>query len=276
MRILIVSDIHANRVALEAIQERFDICLCLGDLVEYGPSPGACIAWVRQHATATVRGNHDHGVIQRVDVQATSGFKYLTQATRAITFQQLSTSDRQFLAELPTSVMMSIAGKRFLLVHASPRDPMDEYVPTTEEAWATRLAGLRVDYCLVGHTHQQFCLSVDRTTVINPGSVGLQRDGTVDARYAMIVDGAVELRHVPYDIEQAIRDFEAFPIDDRARRMIEDVYRHGRLRSPTDYPLSMSQQDTPGSKNGTGLPSIRKISDLAVSSAAPALTSQPR
>ena len=276
MRILIVSDIHANRAALEAIQEPFDICLCLGDLVEYGPSPGACIAWVRQHATVSVRGNHDHGAVQRVDVRATGGFKYLTQATRPATIERLSEQDRRFLAELPTSVMMTIAGKRFLLVHASPRDPMDEYVPTTEEAWATRLAGLRIDYCLVGHTHQQFCLEVDRTKVINPGSVGLQRDGTTGARYALLIDGDVQLRQVAYDVEHTIRQFDHFLIEERAREMITAVYRHGQLPSSNCHRSNGRLQHEHTLSDGHTASGSKNLSELAMTGAGVVLPVQPR
>src|SRR5262249_29466232 len=69
MRILLLADIHGNLPALAAIDERYDVCLCLGDLVDYGLEPTPCIDWVRQKATYAIRGNHDHGVAQNVTVQ---------------------------------------------------------------------------------------------------------------------------------------------------------------------------------------------------------------
>ena len=63
MRILVVSDIHANWPALSAIDQPFDVCLCLGDLVDYGPDPAPCVRWAMDHATYAIRGNHDHGVL---------------------------------------------------------------------------------------------------------------------------------------------------------------------------------------------------------------------
>ncbi len=78
MRILSVADIHGNWPALQAINETFDTCLFLGDLVDYGLEPSPCIEWVQEHATYSVRGNHDHGVAQNVKVHGKSGFKYLT------------------------------------------------------------------------------------------------------------------------------------------------------------------------------------------------------
>src|SRR5919199_5975217 len=102
MRILVVSDIHANRAALEAIREDFDVCLFLGDLVDYGVEPGPCIEWVRQNCRYAVRGNHDHGAAQRVYLHGGAGFRYLTGVTRPLSIDQLSDADRRFLSELPT------------------------------------------------------------------------------------------------------------------------------------------------------------------------------
>ena len=228
MRILVVSDLHANPSALAAVREPFDVCLCLGDLVEYGPDPGPCVEWARQTGAITVRGNHDHGAVQGVDIQGVSGFRYLTMATRRATAERLSDEDRRFLAALPTSRMLKLDGKRFLLVHASPRDPLDEYVGADPAAWEARLGGLHVDFLLVGHTHLQFSLQAGRTTVVNPGSVGLQRDGDPRARYAVIEDGRVELKQAAYDVEAAVAAVADSPIEPTAKKLLAEVYRIGR------------------------------------------------
>src|SRR5262245_41771274 len=75
MRILLVSDLHANRFALAALRETYDLCLCLGDLVDYGGSPAEAVAWVRERAAHCVRGNHDHGAAHDVVVTGGVGFK---------------------------------------------------------------------------------------------------------------------------------------------------------------------------------------------------------
>src|ERR1044071_2747837 len=108
MRVLVVADIHGNRAALEAIREPFDVCVCLGDLVDYGPEPGACVEWVREHVAHTVRGNHDHGVAQDVAIQGAAGFRFLTSVTRPLTVAMLSPEQRRFLADLPTSRMLTL------------------------------------------------------------------------------------------------------------------------------------------------------------------------
>jgi putative phosphoesterase len=231
MRILLVSDLHANAAALDAIREPCDVCICLGDIVEYGPNPSRVIAWVRQHADYCVRGNHDHGTAQNVDITGIAGFRYLTAATRHSTINAISPEDRQFLAELPTTKLITLAGKRFLLVHASPRDPLDEYVPNESAAWSARLAGWDVDYVCAGHTHQPFIINAGKTTVINPGSVGLQRDGDPRARYAIIEpDGRVVLKSLEYDVETVIDDVNRTNYDAKAKVMLADVYRTGKYQ----------------------------------------------
>jgi putative phosphoesterase len=228
VRILVVSDLHANPPALAAVREPFDVCLCLGDLVEYGPDPGPCVEWARATCAVTVRGNHDHGAVQDVEVQGISGFRYLTMASRQATAAKLSDADRRFLADLPTSHMLTLGGKKFLLVHASPRDPLDEYVGADPAAWAVRLGGVKVDYLLVGHTHLQFSLQAGSTTVVNPGSVGLQRDGDPRARYAVIEDGKVELKQVEYDVEKVVAALVDSPLEPPAKRLLAEVYRAGK------------------------------------------------
>ena len=247
MRVLVVSDLHANPAAIAAVREPFDACLCLGDLVEYGPDPGPCLDWVRANATATVRGNHDHGAAQRVQTVGASGFRYLTMVTRRLTVARLSPADRRFLADLPTSVMLTLGGLRFLLVHASPRDPLDEYVPHTAEAWAARLADVRADFVCVGHTHVPSVLPVNGTTVLNPGSVGLQRDGDPRASYAVVEDGRVELKRVEYDVEAAVRAVDESPLEPVAKQMLTDIYRTGRYVHPAELPPPVPN---PARRNG--------------------------
>lgn len=227
MRILLIADIHGNRAALEAVREPHDLCLFLGDLVDYGPEPGPCIDWVKKHAHYSVRGNHDHGVAQNVEVQGVGGFRFLTACTRPFSVAAVNACQRRFLAELPTSRLLTLNGKRYLLVHASPRDPMDEYATPDPAFWAPRLAGLEVDYVCVGHTHQPYQIEVNGITVINPGSVGLSRDGDPRAAYAVIVDGQIELKRIEYSVDDTVRAVQASDIHPTAKQMLADIYRGG-------------------------------------------------
>lgn len=232
MRILVVSDIHANWPALQAIQEPYDACLFLGDLVDYGVTPVPCVDWVRKHATYAVRGNHDHGAVQRVDIVGTAGYRYLTSLTRPLNCELLSEDDRLFLSRLPLTSTFVLDGKRFFLVHATPRDPMDEYAPSDPELWIRRLEGLDTDFLCVGHTHQPFILRIGKTTVLNPGSVGLPRDGDPRASYAIITDGQVELKRVEYPVDQIIAAVEATELPAQAKKMLADGYQAGKLVRP--------------------------------------------
>ena len=229
MRILLVSDIHANPPALAAIDEPYDVCLCLGDLVDYGCDPAPCIDWVRRRATYAIRGNHDHGAAQDVAVSGGIGFKYLTEATRPVTRARLGNDDRRFLAELPVTRSVTLDRRRFLLVHATPRDPLDEFAPPDPAFWANRLEGVRADVVCVGHTHQPYAFAIDHTLVVNPGSVGLPRDGDPRAGYAVIDGANVELKRVEYPVEEAVKSVEDSPLPQRAKEMLTTVYRTGAL-----------------------------------------------
>ena len=101
MRILLLADIHGNWPALQAIQEPHDLCLCLGDLVDYALEPQPCVDWVREHCSHGVRGNHDHAAAQDVPESGKTGFKYLSAVTRPLTRQRLSADGLSYLARLP-------------------------------------------------------------------------------------------------------------------------------------------------------------------------------
>lgn len=229
MRILLVSDIHSNWPALSAIQDEYDVCLFLGDLVDYGCDPAPCVEWVRQNATHAIRGNHDHGAAQDVVVNGGVGFKYLTGATRPITRSRLSAGDLRFLAETPVTKTVTLDRRRFLLLHATPRDPLDDFGPPDPAFWGKRLEGVRADVVCVGHTHHQFAFEIDGTLVINPGSVGLQRFGDPRAAYAIIDGPNVDLKRIDYPIEEAVRSVEESPIPELAKEMMAQVYRTGSL-----------------------------------------------
>ncbi len=228
MRILLVADVHGNWPALQAVAaEPFDLCLCLGDLVDYGVEPAPCIAWVRERAKYAVRGNHDHGVAQNVIINARSGFKYLTGLTREISRARLAEPDLRYLARLPVTRAATIENTRFLLAHASPRDPLDEYCPPDLEFWVRRLQNVEADVVCVGHTHQPYVLEVGDKLVINPGSVGQPRDGDPRASYAIIEDFKVELKRVEYPLADTIAAVDATNLPDQAKALLAEVFRTG-------------------------------------------------
>jgi putative phosphoesterase len=234
MRILLIADIHANWQALQALAEPHDVCLCLGDLVDYGLEPAPCLEWVRQHVHYSIRGNHDHGVAQNVVISGRGGFRYLSGVTRSLTRQRLGAEDLHFLASLPVTQTVTLDDARFLLVHATPRDPLDEYARPDPEYWARQLHQVDVDVVCVGHTHQPYVLQVGNKLVINPGSIGQPRDGDPRGAYAVIDNHRVEIKRVEYPVEDTVRTLQESPLPDQAKDLLTEILRHGKLLRPTN------------------------------------------
>ena len=229
MRILLVADVHGNWSALKTLSEPYDLCLCLGDVVDYGLEPAPCVDWVRRHAAAAVRGNHDHGAAQNVVISGRTGYRYLTGVTRPLTRERLAEPDLRYLARLPATHYLTVEDTRLLLVHATPRDPLDDYAPPDVELWKRRLQDVDADVICVGHTHLPFVLEVGDKLVINPGSLGQPRDGDPRASYAIIDDFNVELKRMDYPVEEAVQVVQASNLPDDAKDMLAEVYRTGML-----------------------------------------------
>lgn len=214
-------------MALSAIREEFDACLVVGDLVDYGTDPAPCIDWVHRHAKAVVRGNHDHAVAQRVIGRGESGFRRLAAAVRPQHWNVLSPQQLKYLGRLPVMQHVQLGDIRFLLVHATPRDPLDEYLGADPEQWQQRLEGTHAGIVCVGHSHAPFHLQLNGVQVLNPGSVGQPRDGDPRASYAVIEDGVVSLRRVEFDIDAAIEQVRSTGLPDWVVRFNAAVWRNG-------------------------------------------------
>lgn len=227
MRILVIADVHSNWPALAAIDEPFDYCLFVGDLVDYGANPVPCIAWAQQHVSAGVRGNHDHAVAQRVAARGGDGFRRLAAVTRPLHWRLMEARQLKYLARLPVTQHLELDGLTFFLVHATPRDPMDEYLSDDADAWRERLQHIDAEIICVGHTHIQYHLDLGDKQILNPGSVGQPRDGDPRAAYAMIEDGVVHLRRVDYDINQTLRQMREVGVESWAVELTEEVLRTG-------------------------------------------------
>ena len=227
MRILVLADIHSNWPALFAVQEPFDACLFVGDLVDYGTDPVPCINWIKKHSAVSVRGNHDHAVAQRIPVKKTTGLHRLAAATRPLHWKLLNGLHMKYLTRMPVTRKVTLDDKHFYLVHATPRDPFDEYLREDKAAWESRLKGIDADFVLVGHTHVPFALQLDGRMVINPGSIGQPRDGDPRAAYAIIENGKVELRRVKYDIDATLKHMRDSGVDSDTLDLAEMVLRSG-------------------------------------------------
>jgi diadenosine tetraphosphatase ApaH/serine/threonine PP2A family protein phosphatase len=225
VRCLILSDIHANREALDAVlrhcRGEYDSILCCGDLVGYGADPDYVVEWSRANVTAIVRGNHDKGCAGLEDLD---WFNPAARAAAEWTARTMKPANLEYLRELPEG---PLAVDTFQIFHGSPLDE-DEYLATGPAAAEIRTY-LDTQVSMFGHTHLQggfLChrngvkalarppFDDDREIVqiehdfwylINPGSVGQPRDGDPRAAYALYDSGErlVQYRRTPYDVRAA-------------------------------------------------------------------------
>lgn len=213
MKIVMVSDLHANLAALEALPEQdFDQIWCIGDLVDYGPRPHETVQWVKRHAALAVRGNHDHAAGFSVDPQCSEPYKRLAAETLAYTLDVCTKEDLKFLRDLPLSLKAEAGSTRFHLVHSAPSDPLFGYCPEQSERWIEEVARVDAEVLLVGHTHTPFVRTIGQTTIVNPGSLGQPKTGRPLACYAVWEDGRIALKEYAYPLNETIRQIEEMPL----------------------------------------------------------------
>ena len=226
MRVLVVSDIHANLVAFETVLARareeggFDVVWCLGDVVGYGPNPNECVARLREFEHVCVLGNHDAAALGHVDVN-----DFNPDAKHAVlwTQEQLTTATRAYLESLPHRLQEG----PYTIVHGSPRDPVWEYILSPTIA-SEQFGHFDTPFCLVGHTHvpaiyhlfpsdgrealtwhypepdKAYPLNPEERWILNPGSVGQPRDHDPRAAFVLLDTETHTWRYfrIPYDIER--------------------------------------------------------------------------
>jgi diadenosine tetraphosphatase ApaH/serine/threonine PP2A family protein phosphatase len=213
MIVALLSDIHANLVALEAVLHDLpdvEAIWVMGDTVGYGPDPADTLALLRERRATLVAGNHDRAVATG------EGLELFNSAARTAAERHrswLGAADRDFLAALPVTLEPA-AG--YSICHGSPRDPLWEYIFDARTA-AYAMAGLAVPRCCVGHTHVPATFRIgDSKLMVNPGSVGQPRDGDPRASYALLdVDRAiVDFRRVEYAIGETQRRMHELKLPD--------------------------------------------------------------
>jgi predicted phosphodiesterase len=219
MRVLIISDIHANLTAFETVlndaKGEWEYVWCLGDVVGYGPDPNECCDLLKTLPHLCLAGNHDWAALGRLDIRT-----FNPDARRAVTWTQetLTPQNIAYLEALPTTFVIG----EYTLAHGSPREPVWEYILEPLIA-ALNFPHFETPYCLVGHTHQPVVYEmvnengeteaqppkyrVPRTLngkrqIINPGSIGQPRDANPQAAYAMldVETNVFEHRRIEYDI----------------------------------------------------------------------------
>ncbi len=213
MRLLLISDIHANWLALEAVLAAagaVDRVVCAGDLVNYGPHPVPCVEWMRRHSDNLwiVQGNHDRALGMAGDPQCSKPFRKMAAEGERFTALQLDREQKKYLLDLPGLVEQTVDGSRVTICHAVPSMTPYAYVAANAVArWRFEVAHAQhPEFLIVGHTHKAFVAKVDGTTIINPGSVGQPKDGDSRASYAIWDNGKVELRRAVYNVQGVVDD----------------------------------------------------------------------
>lgn len=233
MRVLVISDIHSNLAALDAVlAEPHDAVICLGDLVGYGPEPAACVRRVRAEGGIVVQGNHDRAIAEGADPGCRPNFRWLADAVAPLTRSQLSADDVAYLGGLPHWAVPALDGVGCFCVHATPRDPLYRYLGPEPEEWAFEVAGITADVVLCGHTHLQFELGAGGRCIVNPGSVGQPKDGDPRAAYAVIDDGRVTLKRAHYPIERTIDALRRARLPRAAIDDLSALLRTGQVPAP--------------------------------------------
>ena len=233
MKILILSDIHANLPALQAVLDKdgdFDKLLFLGDVVDYGPNPKECVKFIKENADYYVRGNHDNALGYGVDCNCMGTFRKYSIATREWHKTLLNEIDIRFLRNMPTIDSFQLDNPvdgyedtSFYMAHASPQGDMFKYL--NQDEIAGELEGIIAEYILVGHTHVQYKKKMDYELIVNPGSVGLARDGG-QACYAVYEDGEIHLKRIDYDVEKTISDLMKSSLPQSVKEGLKKVLLH--------------------------------------------------
>lgn len=236
MRYLVISDVHSNREALEAVltdaRGDYERIVCCGDLAGYGPDPNPVIDWARAHLHAVIRGNHDRGC---AGIENLEWFNPVARAASEWTMSQLTPENLAYLRSLPAGPL-EVDG--FQLIHGSPMDE-DQYLVTIGDA-RNVFPYLECSINFFGHTHLQggyvwrrgqyhtigrmeffqterwMKLDTDGFWLINPGAVGQPRDGDGRAAFAIFDSDSREVvyRRVPYDHEATRRKIQTAGLPD--------------------------------------------------------------
>ncbi len=247
MKIAVLSDIHGNRHALDAVlrhargQGAAQLIINLGDSIGYGPDPEGVIDRIKGAGFVNLLGDYDRKVLSKKHRQ--EGWQAVNnpdkRAMFAWTYQALSKRARQFLKALPEERSLHLEGLRLMLTHGSPESLHEHLGPATPDARLEALSGIaEADVILCGHSHQAFNRRVAGTHFINPGSVGRPDDGDPRASYAVLTLQenmlSAQIFRVPYNIAGAVQALRAAGLPG----IFSDVLRQGRnyahLRAQTE------------------------------------------
>jgi predicted phosphodiesterase len=247
MKTLLLSDIHGNWPALQAVlaaEPDADQFFCLGDLVGYGPQSAECVAWAMQLCppSRVIQGNHDRA-FAGLSPHCAPADPPLAEAMQTATSRLLTPEMKRFLEALHPLEEFRCGETACVAYHYHTADgeagihQFGEYHP--KWAWETdiilrghpdRLFVLvgHPDLLLLAHSHAPQTMHWGSTQVVNPGSVGWPADGDPRAAYAIWEDGEVTLRRAEYDVQATVRAFERLALQEQLKQLLVDGLRTGR------------------------------------------------
>ncbi|MDF2594948.1 MAG: phosphodiesterase, family [Clostridia bacterium] len=259
-RIAIISDIHANIEALDAVLEHIkgqkcEAIFCTGDLVGYGPRPNEVIDKIRKGHIPTIMGNYDEAVgfllpacgcynsDVRAKMHSTNSLKW--------TITQTTPINREFLRNLPEELEIELGDKKVLLMHATS-DSISEYIYEEDtERFSELLDFVRQDIYVYGHTHLPYMHTFKEKNkiIINAGSVGRPKNGDNRATYVILAieDSRVEtvIHKVPYDVEKVIKEIEASGLNNYFGEFLRNggIYTESCKRNTKEMACSIDYQN---------------------------------
>ncbi|PYZ94562.1 YfcE family phosphodiesterase [Salipaludibacillus keqinensis] len=237
MKLAMISDIHGNEQALQAVLEDISNInashiAVLGDLSYRGAKPKQCLDIIRGLDAKVIKGNADEWIVRGVrEGEVPSKALSMMQAEQGWAKGKLTEDDLLYLDQLPKTLEIPLSNqKQIFACHATPTSMFDVISDqASNDDYQTYVqANERADYYVYGHIHLPFMRSFSGKKVINTGSVGLPFDGDPRASYVVFdrsqKDAQVQFRRVQYDIERACHDLDAEEYPEPARNIVKEIY----------------------------------------------------
>ena len=260
MKILLLSDIHGNWPALQAVlhaEPDANQILCLGDLVNYGPQPAECVAWAMRlnSPSLVIQGHHDRAFGLGIAPHCAAPYQLLAEAMQSATSHLLTPEMKRFLGALQP-IQRFPCGEATCVAYHNHTANKDAPFPrvggqNAQWPWETDIILVHPDkqfvqvghpdLLLLSHTHTPGTTRWGNTLVVNPGSVGLPTDGDPRAAYAVWEDGAATLRRAAYDVEETVRAIEPLDLQEQIKHHLAERLRTGGRMAATP-PAELSAQ----------------------------------
>ncbi len=209
MRIAVLSDIHSNLEALEAVLnqiklQRIKTIWVAGDTIGYGANPNEVLTLLRKEGAVMIAGDHERQVLTLDELK---WFNEYAQKALIYTNRVLTEENKAFLATLKETHEETIEDRKIFMVHGSPNSPLKEYVYATmpDANFLAMLNKTKANILIMGHTHQPFVRRISGRLVVNPGSVGQPRDNSPTSEYCILDPMYMQatIQRVKYDINTA-------------------------------------------------------------------------